>query len=192
MLLKNTTGRTEFINVRLSHLSVENNEVIEKPFKTEEFMNWPVYSTPSAVILDPGGAERVSLVRMNKDNQEDILIGVSLLPDTLSSFNNSVDISVGYKSWYLVPGKSAMVGQLDANRRAGELLLDNNTNKHLSVSIDSCENSESSNQDCESTLFLLSGASKIIPISALKGEGRKINIRYYDALKKTVKDISVS
>lgn len=192
LLLKNTTGRTEFVNVRLSHLSIEKGEVIEKPFKTEEFMNWPIYSSPSSVILDPGGAERVSLVRMNKDNEQDMLIGVSLLPDTLSSFNNSVDISVGYKSWYLVPGQSTMTGQLIAKRNAGELLLDNNTNKHLSVSIDGCGNSEFSDQDCASTLFLLSGASKTIPISALKGKGKKINIRYYDALKRTVKDIAVS
>lgn len=192
LLLKNTTGRTEFVNVRLSHIIVEKGEVIEQPFKTEEFMNWPVYSTPSSVILDPGGAERVSLVRMNKDNEQDMLIGVSLLPDTLSSFNNSVDISVGYKSWYLVPGQSTMTGQLTAKRNAGDLLLDNKTNKHLSISIDGCGNNEFSGQECTSTLFLLSGASKTIPISALKGKGGKINIRYYDALKKTVKDIAVS
>lgn len=192
LLLKNTTGRTEFINVRLSHLSIEKGEIIDKPFKTEEFMNWPVYSTPSSIILDPGGAERISLVRMKKDNEQDMLIGVSLLPDTLSSFNNSVDISVGYKSWYLVPGQSTMTGQLIAKQSAGDLLLDNDTNKHLSISIDGCGNKEFSNQDCTLKLFLLSGMSKTIPISTLKGKGRKINIRYYDALKKTVKDIAVS
>ncbi|CAD7549279.1 hypothetical protein KGEDBEEJ_01214 [Aeromonas hydrophila] len=193
LLLKNTSGRTEFVNVRLSHIEVEKGKSVEREFKSDDFMQWPVYATPSSVILDPGGAERVSLVRVNNDNFDDVLIGISLLPDTLSAFGNSVDISVGYKTWFLIPGKSDFKGELLASMKdASMLVLDNKTNKHLSIVLSQCGADTFTDNDCASTLFMLSGTQKQINLSKLKKlSDSKIYIRYSDANQKTVKFITM-
>ncbi|WP_421335585.1 hypothetical protein [Aeromonas veronii] len=193
LLLKNTTNRVEFINVRLSKITVEQGKVQEQPFDTEDFLHWPVYTTPSSIILDPGSAERVSIVRVNKENKEDAMVGISLIPDTLSSFNNSVDVSVGYKAWYLMPGSSEMTGRLTASRDSqGNIVLRNQTNKHLSMTINACGDKSFTDKECISSLFMLSGTSKEVALSTLKGStGNRIHIRYHDALKKAIHELAI-
>lgn len=193
LLLKNTTNRVEFVNVRMSKITVEQGEVKEHPFDTEDFLHWPVYTTPSSVILDPGGAERVSIIRVNKDNKEDTMVGISLIPDTLSSFNNSVDVSVGYKAWYLMPGSSEMTGRLTASRDGkGNIVLNNQTNKHISMTVNACGDKNFTDKTCISSLFMLAGTSKNMAISSLKGRSSNlIYIRYHDVLKKYVHEIEI-
>ncbi|WP_421279036.1 hypothetical protein [Aeromonas veronii] len=196
LLLKNTTGRTEFISIRLSRVSIENEKIREQPFDTSDFLRWPMYLTPSSIILDPGAAERVSIVRVNKENKEDVMIGISLMPDILSSYGkNSMELSIGYKVWYLMPGSSEMRGELigERNNENKFLFLRNQTNKHVSMTINFCGEVNFTDVNCTSSLFMLSGSNKSIDISALnKGKvSDVINIRYHDALKKYVKNIQI-
>ncbi|MGL4615611.1 MAG: hypothetical protein ACRCVV_17310, partial [Shewanella sp.] len=176
-----------------SSVSIVNGEIVETPFNNEEFFKWPLYASPSTIILDPNGSERVALVKIIKAHKSDLMLGITLMPDRLSELNNSVDIAIGYKSWYLIPGSEKMDGNLIASRDKHNLLLNNKTNKHITMTIEQCDTNttdkaiDNSIEECTSSLFMLSGTEKIIK---LKNE-KKVIINYFDALKINKKKIEL-
>ncbi|MGL6416343.1 hypothetical protein ACSZMN_20965 [Aeromonas veronii] len=97
-------------------MEVKNGMASERALEPKDFMSWPIYTTPANIIIDPKGAERVSVVKLLQSNKNDVLVGISFIPDTMATFNKQVKISVGYKVWYLLPGEDDMVGVLTGKR----------------------------------------------------------------------------
>ncbi|WP_429216863.1 hypothetical protein [Aeromonas veronii] len=187
LTIKNNSERPEFISTKLTRVDVVNGKVAETPFDPKEFMSWPIYTTPTNIIIDPHGAERVSVVKLVKSNKNDVMLGISLVPDAVSSFNNEVKVNLGYKVWYLIPGSEDMTGVLKGKMAGGsKISLTNDTNKHLTINIAWCDNEKST---CSASLFLLSGLTKTFDIP--QKEKKTITVEYSDALGKTKKTIII-
>lgn len=170
-ILKNPDAEPAYLSIVLSELQrKENGRYQETPFAAEDFLNWPIYIDPAEVVVDAEGEVRLSVVSANKPVAQDRIIGVSFIPDALRQQQeqpeSSVAISIGYKSWYIIPGTQPIQGEPAAWLSGGKIHFNNQSNKVLSFEMDLCKgvSAEKAKATCYGESVLLPGNSKVIDI----------------------------
>ncbi|MGY0155221.1 hypothetical protein ACVQK1_15860 [Edwardsiella tarda] len=172
-VLKNPESEPVYLSITLSELQRKaGGGYHEVPFTAAEFLNWPLYIDPSEVVIDAEGEVRVSVMRANSVPAYDRIIGVSFIPDALrqqqAQPDSNVAISIGYKSWYIIPGSQPIQGEPAAWLRDGKIHFDNQSSRVLRFEMDLCQgiSEEKAKARCYGEAILLPGNRKIIAIPA--------------------------
>ncbi|ECH6755555.1 TPA: hypothetical protein ACGT6A_004373 [Salmonella enterica] len=190
LLLTGDTGR-EYLYTSLSRVRVDHaGNIHEDPLAPEDIENWPVIVDPGEVILDQGDEVRVRINRNGPQNQDDIVLGLSFIPE--STTNNKakgsgLQVSVGYKAWLFIPGNAPLSGDVTAYRKANKIVIHNTTNKILRIMVHGDNSSENSNTT-DNSLMSLPGTKK--EIDATKSE---LTIDFYgiDSTQKKIKELTL-
>lgn len=190
LILTGDTGR-EYLYTSLSRVRVDRaGNIHEDLLAPEDIENWPVIVEPGEMILDQGDEVRVRINRNGPQNQNDIVLGLSFIPE--STTNNSakgsgLQISVGYKAWLFIPGKAPLSGDVTAYRKATKIVIDNATNKILKIMVHSANDSGIDNNTVNS-LMSLPGTKK--EINATKSKFT-LDIYEIDSMQKKIKELTL-
>ncbi|EIZ7192393.1 molecular chaperone [Salmonella enterica] len=190
LILTGDTGR-EYLYTSLSRVRVDRMGNIHEDLLTpENIENWPVIVDPGEVILDQGDEVRVRINRNGPQDQDDIVLGLSFIPER--TINNrakgsGLQVSVGYKAWLFIPGKAPLSGDVTAYRKANKIIIDNTTNKILRIMVHG-DNRSGSGDGTDNSLMSLPGTKK--EIDATKG---KLILDFYgiDSAQKKVKELTL-
>ncbi|ECI0840258.1 hypothetical protein AU892_24255 [Salmonella enterica subsp. diarizonae] len=190
LVLTGDTGR-EYLYTSLSRVRVDHaGNIHEDPLVPEDIESWPVIVDPGEVILDQGDEVRVRINRNGPQDQDDIVLGLSFIPE--STTNNKakgsgLQVSVGYKAWLFIPGNAPLSGDVTTSRKANKIVIDNTTNKILRIMVNGDNSSRISNAT-DNTLMSLPGTKKEIDVT--KG---KIILGIYtiDSTKKKIKELTL-
>ncbi|AOV96335.1 hypothetical protein A9798_04830 [Edwardsiella hoshinae] len=169
-VLKNPENEPVYLSITLSELQRQRGgEYKEIPFNAEAFLSWPLYIDPPDVVIDAQGEVRVSVIRANSTPKFDRIIGVSFIPDALRQaqrHDNNVAISIGYKSWYIIPGSLPIQGEPTAWLSAGKIHFNNQSSRVLRFEMDLCQgvSEEKAKARCYGESVLLPGNKRIIDI----------------------------
>lgn len=188
LVLTGDTGR-EYLYTSLSRVRVDHaGNIHEDPLAPEDIESWPVIVDPGEVILDQGNEVRVRINRNGPQDQDDIVLGLSFIPE--STTNNKakgsgLQVSVGYKAWLFIPGNAPLSGDVTASRKANKIVIDNTTNKILRIMVHG-NNSPGSSNATDNSLMSLPGTKK--EIDATKSE---LIIDFYgiDSTQKKIKEL---
>ncbi|EAN5735412.1 hypothetical protein EJD04_21860 [Salmonella enterica] len=170
LILTGDAGR-EYLYTSLSRVRVDRmGNIHEDLLAPENIENWPVIVDPGEVILDEGDEVRVRINRNGPQDQDDIVLGLSFIPER--TINNrakgsGLQVSVGYKAWLFIPGQAPFRGDVTAYRTATKIVIDNNTNKILRIMVHG-DNSLVSDNGTDNSLMSLPGTKK--EIDAIKGK----------------------
>ncbi|HFW3091205.1 TPA: hypothetical protein ACIBE3_004914 [Salmonella enterica subsp. enterica serovar Reading] len=127
----------EYIYTRLTQVFPDNKGGLrEVPLDPGQVSSWPVIVEPGEIVLDKADQVRVRIMRNGPQQDEDRVLGLAFIPENVSGKtgrNSGLQISVGYKAWLFIPGKSPLKGQVTAVRENGKLIIDNMTNKILRI-----------------------------------------------------------
>ncbi len=180
-VLKNPERDPIYLAITLSELQRKaGGGYHETPFLAAEFLNWPLYIDPPDVVVDAEGEVRVSVIRANRVPEYDRIIGVSFIPDALRQQqeqpDSNVAISIGYKSWYIIPGSLPIKGEPTAWVGDGKIHFNNQSSRVLRFEMDLCQgvSEEKAKALCYGESILLPGNHKIIdvPLGANVRQGR--------------------
>lgn len=190
LVLTGDTGR-EYLYTSLSRVRVDHaGNIHEDPLAPEDIESWPVIVDPGEVILDQGDEVRVRINRNGPQDQDDIVLGLSFIPE--STVNNKakgsgLQVSVGYKAWLFIPGNAPLSGDVTAYRKANKIVIDNSTNKILRIMVNG-DNSSGISNATDNTLMSLPGTKK--EIDATKGK-LILDIYGIDSAKKKIKELTL-
>lgn len=141
LLLTGDSGR-EYLYTELSRVQVDSKgNIHETPLTPEHIQNWPVIVAPGEVVLDQGDEVRVSINRNGPQRQQDIVLGLSFIPESAADKEKrgaGLQIAVGYKVWLFIPGTAPLKGEVTASRRGDKIVINNATNKILRVAVSHC------------------------------------------------------
>lgn len=190
LILTGDAGR-EYLYTSLSRVRVDRmGNIHEDLLAPENIENWPVIVDPGEVILDQGDEVRVRINRNGPQDQDDIVLGLSFIPER--TINNrakgsGLQVSVGYKAWLFIPGKALLSGDVTAYRKANKIIIDNTTNKILRIMVHG-DNCSGSGDGTDNSLMSLPGTKK--EIDATKG---KLILDFYgiDSAQKKVKELAL-
>ncbi|HFW3090908.1 TPA: hypothetical protein ACIBE3_004583 [Salmonella enterica subsp. enterica serovar Reading] len=170
LILTGDTGR-EYLYTSLSRVRVDSaGDIHEDLLEPEDIENWPVIVEPGEVILDQGDEVRVRINRNGPQNQDDIVLGLSFIPERTTrkrGGGSGLQIAVGYKTWLFIPGSAPLKGNVTARRKSDQIIIDNATNKILRIMIRG-ENSDDSGNATDNSLMSVPGTTK--EINATKGK----------------------
>lgn len=179
----------EFIHVSLSKLMLsgedKGKEIMLDP---QSVSTWPVLIEPGEVVLDAGDEVRVNIIR-NSDRQEnDILVGVSFIPDPerVNINISALQVALGYKTWLVIPGTSPFTGDVSAKREGKEIIIDNASNKIIRVLPENCIGVKPS--DCIDSIISLPGTKKQIDSSLIR---TTLSFYEFSTLSKKIKEITL-
>lgn len=183
------TGR-EFIHLNLSSIIMSGeNKGKEIPFDQNNVSTWPVLVEPSEVVLDAGDEIRVKIIRNTVRQTDDMVVGVSFIPDPekVQVNNSSLQVSVGYKTWLVIPGSSAFVGDVSAKRHGQKIIISNASNKIVRVLPNDCSGVGPSK--CLSSIISLPGTTKEIDSESTLST----TLSFYDfsELSKKIKEVTL-
>ncbi|ENB2032885.1 molecular chaperone [Salmonella enterica] len=190
LILTGDAGR-EYLYTSLSRVRVDRmGNIHEDLLAPENIENWPVIVDPGEVILDQGDEVRVRINRNGPQDQDDIVLGLSFIPER--TINNrakgsGLQVSVGYKAWLFIPGKAPLSGDVTAYRKSNKIIINNTTNKILRIMVHG-DNSSGSGDGTDNSLMSLPGTKK--EIDATKG---KLILDFYgiDSAQKKVKELAL-
>lgn len=132
----------EYVYVTLSELiSDGNNKSHEVVFDASNVTVWPVVAEPSEIIVSSGEQVKVKIAKNYVPSGADRIFGITFTPDVLSEEQEKTyNISLGYKSWFIVPGSEPLVGNVSAGKgeHKGDYVISNKTNKVMNVKITYC------------------------------------------------------
>ncbi|EDI1752819.1 hypothetical protein SIL91_004998 [Salmonella enterica] len=132
----------EYVYVTLSELiSDGNNKSHEVVFDASNVTVWPVVAEPSEIIVSSGEQVKVKIAKNYVSSGVDRIFGITFTPDVLDENQGKVyNISLGYKSWFIVPGSDPLAGDVSARKgeRKGDYVISNNTNKVMNVKFTYC------------------------------------------------------
>lgn len=190
LVLTGDTGR-EYLYTSLSRVRVDHaGNIHEDPLAPEDIEGWPVIVDPGEVILDQGDEVRVRINRNGPQDEDDIVLGLSFIPE--STTNNSakgsgLQISVGYKTWLFIPGKAPLKGDITAYRKENKVVIDNSTNKIMRIMVHG-DTSTGNGNVTDNTLISLPGTKKEIDVTKDK---LILGIYTIDSTKKKVKELTL-
>ncbi|AKM47029.1 MULTISPECIES: hypothetical protein [Edwardsiella] len=196
-VLKNPDAESVYLSVSLTELQRTNKGVYQEiALSTDDFLSWPIYIDPMDIVIDASGEVRVSVIRTAQTTPLDRIIGVSFIPDSLrqqeQGANSNVAITIGYKSWYLIPGTQPLAGEPQAWISDKRIHFNNPTNKVLRLTLDVCPDSDKStaSEGCYSEAILLPGNEKQInvPMGADLNTGK---VMFFDLSNQYKKEISL-
>lgn len=190
LILTGDAGR-EYLYTSLSRVRVDRvGNIHEDLLAPENIENWPVIVEPGEVILDQGDEVRVRINRNGPQDQDDVVLGLSFIPE--HTINNrakdsGLQVSVGYKAWLFIPGKAPLSGDVTAYRKTNKIIIDNTTNKILRIMVHG-DNGSGSGDGTDNSLMSLPGTKK--EIDATKG---KLILDFYgiDSAQKKVKELTL-
>lgn len=199
----NTDPFPVFVQTKLTEL-VRNDKGKSKEVALDpkDFNNWPVYLEPASIILDPKGEVKVNVVDlyklMKKKLDKDRIIGVSFIPSSYkkkdakgntSDSEGSVNILMGYKSWYIIPKEGEIHGEasVDYKRNAKSYMI-NNTDTAVNFKINACD-IKPKPEACEGDVLVLAHDKKVLKLP--KGKG-KVNISINSLNLKYSKNLTVN
>ncbi len=132
----------EYVYVTLSELiSDGNNKSHEVVFDASNVTVWPVVAEPSEIIVSSGEQVKVKIAKNYVSSGVDRIFGITFTPDVLDENQGKVyNISLGYKSWFIIPGSDPLAGDVSARKgeRKGDYIISNNTNKVMNVKFTYC------------------------------------------------------
>ncbi|EEG7921173.1 hypothetical protein NF163_003191 [Salmonella enterica] len=144
-LVNGSGNGREYLYVTLSELiSDESNKKHEIMFDANNVTIWPIMVEPSEVIVSKGEQVKVKIVKNYHSSGVDRIFGVTFTPDVIEpnkeGKDKKINIPLGYKSWFIVPGKEPMVGTLNVTKgaRKGDYIINNNTNKVMNIKVNYC------------------------------------------------------
>ena len=182
------TGR-EYIHISLSSVDLHGESSgKEMPLDPKRVAEWPVLLEPSEIILDAGDEVRVKIIRNSEPQLDDMLIGVSFIPDaeSMNTINSTLQVSVGYKTWLVIPGKSPFSGSVTAKRDAGNVTISNASNKIIRVLSDECIGKEPSS--CVSSIISLPGTTKRVDAASV---GARLSFYEFSNISKKIKEVTL-
>lgn len=161
----------EYIYTTLSRVTVtKNGELSEEALKPEEVAQWPVIVEPGEIVLDTGEDVRVNITKNMKTPAEDSVLGVAFIPEPAQAHsdkkNTGLHMAIGYKTWLFIPGTAPLVGNISATRKGEQVLIQNQTNKILRVTIDNC--TKVNTVPCHGFVFSLPNTTKSIAVKENK------------------------
>lgn len=163
LILTGDAGR-EYLYTSVSRVRTDRaGNIHEDLLEPDDIENWPVIVEPGEVILDQGDEIRVRINRNGPQNQDDIVLGLSFIPESTtdnSTKGSGLQIAVGYKTWLFIPGKAPLKGHMTAFREGGKLVIDNMTNKILRIIPGGC--AKNSKEECTGALISLPQTQKRI------------------------------
>lgn len=177
------SGR-EYIHVSLSGIVMSGDDKgKEFPLDANNVSAWPVLVEPGEVVLDAGDEVKLKIIRNSERQSEDMVIGISFIPDAerVQIDNSSLQVSVGYKTWLILPGTSELIGDIRARRDGKKIIIDNISNKIIRVLPESCASNLPS--ECLSNIISLPGTSKIIDTES-SGKNTLVFYSFADLSKK--------
>lgn len=180
----------EYIYTQLTQVvSDKNGGLQEIPFEPGKVSDWPVIVEPGEIVLDKRDKVRVRINRNGPRRECDIVLGLSFIPEKISvksSGDTGLQISVGYKSWLFIPGKSKLKGQVTASRKNGFVVIENMTNKILRLIPAGC--GAGLKGSCNGSVISLPGTIK--KIETMDGV-RTLNVYLIDDSQNMVKVIAL-
>ncbi|HAU2969629.1 TPA: hypothetical protein JC740_003856 [Salmonella enterica subsp. diarizonae] len=172
-LINGSGSGREYLYVTLSELiSDKNNKYHEVMFDANNVTIWPVMAEPSEVIVSQGEQVKVKIIKNYNSAGADRIFGVTFTPDIIETNNNKenknekINLPLGYKSWFIVPGKEPMTGSLNVRKgeHLGDYVINNNTNKVMNVKVNYCGFSGES--DCVAQVISRPYADKKVSLGA--------------------------
>ncbi len=154
----------EYIYTQLTQLLTDKKHGLrEIPFNPEDISSWPIIVEPGEIVLDKADKIRVKIIRNGPQQDEDRVSGLAFIPEKVRRKkiqDSGLQISVGYKVWLFIPGKSPLKGQIKASKKSGNITIENMTNKILRIVPDDCSGKNKS--ECAGAVILLPYTSKQI------------------------------
>ncbi|HIF9110961.1 TPA: hypothetical protein ACX6SG_003810 [Photobacterium damselae] len=168
------SSKTEYINISIDKISVENNKIKNKKYTRDNFPMWDLATTPGKLILHPGEAKDVSvnfLCQKNCHNEnKDLVYQVNFIPvnDPNKKMNGQkVNLLFGMAPYYIIPAKNPKIDyRYDYDKKSHKLTITNTGNTYLNFNIDNCkDNTIDKAKDCSVNNHLLAGRTRsfIIP-----------------------------
>lgn len=180
----------EFIHMTLSEVIMNGkNKGEEVPLAMNNVSSWPVLIEPAAVVLNAGDEIRLKIIRNSEHQADDRVIGISFIPDPekIHANSSSLQVSVGYKTWLILPGSSIFKGDINAYRHGDKITINNASNKIVRALSGSCINQKDS--ECVNNMILIPGASKSIDVEQ---EGKNTFVFYsFSDVAKKIKEITL-
>ncbi|MGY0144671.1 hypothetical protein [Edwardsiella tarda] len=188
-LISDQESGREFIHINLSTVEISGEKKgKEIPFDPQSVSLWPIIIEPSEIVLDAGDEVRVRITRNATNQANDLLVGATFIPDAkaLRVKDSTLQVSVGYKTWIVIPGSDPLLGEIEAKRDGESIVINNFSNKIIRALPDECINTTP--DECLSNIILLPGATKKV-----KNSRRKSVISFYDfsSKNKAIKKISI-
>ncbi|EKN3347920.1 hypothetical protein NE897_10310 [Yersinia ruckeri] len=180
----------EFIHVNLSAIIMSGeNKWKEIPLDPNNVSTWPVLIEPGEIVLDAGDEVRVKIIRNTAYQPDDRVIGVSFIPDpeSMKINNSSLQVSVGYKTWLVIPGTNKFTGDINAKRDGQKITINNTSNKIIRVLPQDCASSGPS--ECLSNIISLPGTTK--EIDAESSVSTTLSFYDFSELSKKIKEVTL-
>lgn len=144
-LVNGSGNGREYLYVTLSELiSDQNNKYHEVIYDANNVTIWPIIAEPSEVIISQGEQVKVKILKNYHSSGADRIFGVTFTPDVIETNKEGkekkINLPLGYKSWFIVPGKEPMVGSLNVRKgeQTGDYIINNNTNKVMNIKVNYC------------------------------------------------------
>lgn len=190
-IITGSDQRREYIYVTLSELvSDKDGKAQEVNYNANNVMEWAIVAEPSEVVVSSGEKVKVKIKKNYNNSGSDRVFGVTFTPDAINTKkNNDVDIPFGYKSWFIVPGKDEMHGDISVTKgkTSGEYNIHNNSNKVIDVRINHCQSQISTN--CTSKMITRAWSNKKIKLESNVNNVEFKFILLADNSKKIIKRI---
>lgn len=164
----NDEKRREYINVTLSELVTQPGHVAkETNYTAENIVQWPIVAEPTEIVVDSGEQVKVRLVENYTPSGGDRVFGITFTPDNVShNQGKSYDLTFGYKTWYIIPGRQPMMGSLEMSKqkKVGDYLVHNQTNKAVVVKLDYCNEKLGIKESCLAELIVAPYTNKSVSL----------------------------
>lgn len=190
LLLTGDSGR-EYLYTELSRVKVDRaGNINETPLTPEHIQDWPVIVDPGEIVLDQGDEVRVRINRNGPLRQDDIVLGLSFIPESAAGKEKSgsgLQIAVGYKVWLFIPGTAPLRGDVTASRQGDKIVINNATNKILRVAVSYCSSPGAGKCD-DNSIISLPGTRKTLNAT----EGKYVlDVYGTDRMQKKIKVITL-
>lgn len=180
----------EYIYTQLTQVFTNKKDGFREELLNPEFISsWPVIVEPGEIVLDKYDKIRIKITRNVQQQDEDTIVGLSFIPDNVSrklNKDSGLNISIGYKAWLFIPGKSPLRGQVTAFKNNGKLVINNMTNKILRIVLDGCK--KDVRQQCNGSVISLPTTTKEIDVTE---NIRLLDIYLINDIQKKVRTITL-
>ncbi|NVO99107.1 hypothetical protein HWA77_02645 [Photobacterium damselae subsp. damselae] len=171
--LTSNTNKTEYINVKIDKVQVNNNKIEKTPYTRDNFPMWDLATTPGKLVLHPGEAKDVAvkfLCQKNCHNENsDLVYQIGFIP--VNDPNKKIDgqkvnMLFGMAPYYIVPAKNQKIDyNYNFDKKTRKLTIHNTGNTYLNFNVDNCKDVNiSKDRDCSVNNHLLAGRKRVVTI----------------------------
>ncbi|CDT67785.1 conserved exported hypothetical protein [Vibrio coralliirubri] len=187
----NNDGLTLFVRTDIAEITVDNNEVIETPYTSDNIQDWRLNTTPSKLMLMNGQSKNVYadfLCNNGCSAKRDSVFRVSFIPQPYvdpdkKSEKSTVSLLVGFAPLLVVPASDPIIDyDYQVDKAHEQVRFNNKGTTLLHFSINACTPAKlRDGEQCQISYPVLAGRDRFFTIpSNILNSAKKITVVNHD------------